>query len=175
MPQYQGNYSPYASRGVGAGGLTTGIIGTALGGLALLGEGGGLFGGRGHGYGHHGDAPESKEAAALRQQNAALAAALDAERGDAKLAEKFNHKIEKLEKQICDIRVNDAHTDGRIKSVAKDAEYGDMVNHMKCKTEDERLWCAMPKTERFIPEREIHYPRQPQFMCPCPPPVDPDA
>lgn len=147
MPRMNGHGSnDFASKGVAGAGLGLGIAGTALGVLAAGEDGllGGLGGGRDRR--RHGDHDicgnnlhyfESKEAAALREENAKLSATLCAERGDFKLAENFNREINELQRQIGCME----------KQIA--------VNKLECQNGDERLWCKMPETTRVIPGREV--------------------
>jgi len=143
--EYYG-HKEYASKGVAGAGLGLGIAGTALGLFAGGLNGGfggrGLFGngGYGHdGHGHHGECGcyETKEAAHLREEVAILKAEQCAERGDFALYRDMTCKFEDLQKEICQLK-------NKVDVDKLEAQYG-----------DERIWCKMPETKKYIPCTEV--------------------
>jgi len=127
MPEYYGQ-KEYASKGVAGTGLGLGAAGLAA---ALL--GGNLLGGgeyRGHDRCH--DHFESKEAARLREQLAIVKAEKCAAEGDFELFKTMDAKIDALRAEMGCID----------KQIA--------LNKASCEMGDERLWCKMPPTHKFI-------------------------
>jgi hypothetical protein len=71
-----------------------------------------------------------------------------AERGDFALYREFDHKIDGMEKELCDLRTKVAYIDERERRDFDDAKF-------LAKCDDDKIWCRMPKTERYIPDNEI--------------------
>ena len=102
----------FASRGIGAAGLTTGIIGTSLGALnsGILGN---LFGGGNNGCGENSvvnryELKMQQELAAKDSKIALLESNIFVDSKIADVYEKLNTKIGALEKQCCDQAVFNA-------------------------------------------------------------------
>jgi len=127
-----------ASGGVGAAGLTTGIIGTTLGALAFFREGGlglgGLLGGHG---GHGGGRGEDLLVAGLMSENAMLK------------AEKYtDRRFEKLQEEICCLKTREAVLCKEVDHLAKDMYYGDKAVKEWCE-------CRFARTRKAICSDEI--------------------
>ena len=174
MPTYCEHDKGFASKGVAGTGLGLGIAGTALG-LLAGGLNGGL-GGFGGGYGRgwegerwgYGCEPdwrfnehhfESKEAARLREELAASRAEQCAERGDFALYREMDCKFDKLlakqAKLEAELHCQCQKEERDFRDACEDAKTGDKFVALEAKFEDERIWCKMPKTRKFIPENEI--------------------
>ena len=138
-----------ASAGVGAGGLTTGIIGTSLGALALLRDGDGLLGGLLGGHrGRRGCEREGAEGFGIAIHDTRILAEKDATIA-ALISEKYtDNKFAHLERELCELRCREAVLCEKVKDLHEDLREG-----------DERVMaygdCHFARVKKAIPAEEV--------------------
>jgi len=139
-----------ASAGVGAGGLTTGIIGTSLSALALLREGGlgGIFGGFGGRGREHGEG-ECRDTRIIAEKDATISFLLGKD---------FTlEKTACLEKEICQLKCREAVLEEKVRDLHEDYREGD---------KELKLWVEghFARTRQVIPADEIVECRRPEVV-----------